>query len=129
MKTIKVKNSIFQISGFTNGFASYGKNANGRYRIEANLDWGLGSTAFVRIYEGKKKPMFRHLGIITALLVPITPLFIIAIFLLALASIYIEGAINFYKDKTWQNSVRAFNWLNIGLVIILIVLNIIQLIY
>lgn len=126
MRTIKVRKGEFKVAGITNGFATYGKNAHGNYRIEAKLDWGVFDETKIKLYESKRKPIFRHLGIITVLLIPFTPFFIVGMILLSLVSIYIEGAINFVRDKAWVNSVREFTWANIVLIIILTILLILK---
>jgi hypothetical protein len=95
------------------------RNAKGKYRVEAQLDWGLWQKENFKLYQGSKKPLFRNLWLITILTIPITPIVVIGVPIMALLLMYIEGAVNFAKDKAWQQSVREFNWINIVLVVVL----------
>jgi hypothetical protein len=121
MKTIRLRHGRRTIVGFTNGFITYGRNVYSKYRLEVKLDWGLYGEGKFKLYQGEKKPALKNIWVLTFLLAPITPLFIVLLPLLLLLAIYIEGAINFVKETAWQQSVREFNWINIVLVLVLAV--------
>ena len=121
MKTIRISNNYYKAVGITNGYVTYSKNALGKYRIEAKLDWGLWRKEKFKLYQGSKKPFFRNLLLITIITVPLTPLFIAVVLLIGLLMAYIKGAKNFIKNDIYQNWVREFNWINIILVVVLTV--------
>lgn len=113
--------------GFTNGFTSYGKNQRGLYRLEFNLNPIWGQTTLyipIKLYQGKTKPKFRNLHLITLLSLPFalvfelvfTILFPVGIFLY----IYFNGAFNFIKNSSDILNVQAFNWVNNILLICLL---------
>jgi hypothetical protein len=121
MKTIRVKTDRYTIVGITNGYASYGRNAKGKYRLEVNLDLGVWGRNKIKLYQGDKKPFFKNLWLITLITIPFVPLTIILIPIIAFWDMYFEGAVNFVRDKAWQESVRAFNWINIVLIVVLVI--------
>ena len=121
MRTIRLKHGQRKLVGFTNGFVTYGKNWYGKYRLEVKFDWGLYGEGSFKLYQGEKKPDLKNIWVLTLLLAPFTPLFMVLHPLLLLLAIYIEGAINFVRDRAWQQSVREFNWINIVLVFVLAV--------
>ena len=116
MKTIRQRRGNLKIVGFQTWFASYGLNAKGDYRIEVLWDLGVFDDKRFKIYQSKKKPLFRNLYVITALFLPICPLIISLIYPLSWLIYYIEGAKNFIRDSAWCDGVRFFNWVNIALI-------------
>ncbi|MBI9055498.1 MAG: hypothetical protein JEY96_16870 [Bacteroidales bacterium] len=116
MKLIKQKLCSKRLVAFTNGIISYGKNFYNQYRIEMQIPF---IKTPIKLYESTKKPIFKNISVLTAVLTPIIPLVIVGLVIMGLINIYITGAINFYRDKAWQDNVREFNWVNIVLVILL----------
>ncbi len=121
MKTIRHRRGKLKVVGYETWFESYGINFKGNYRIEVLLDLGIFGDSRFKIYESKKKPLFRNLYLITILFAPITPLVVILLIPTAFVLQYIEGAKNFIRDSAWVNNVRLFNWSNIAIIFLLVI--------
>lgn len=122
MKTIRVRRKDKLIVGFTNGFASYGKNyITNKYQLDIN--WLFGSSdAMKRIWSSSKRPIFRNINILGAFSLILSCVMFPFLVLYATGSTYINGAKNFYKDKAWVEDVREFNWMNIIIIAIQLVI-------
>ena len=121
MRTIRSRRGKSKVIAFTNGLIAYGINAKGLYRIEINV-----FDLVIPLYEGRKRPFFRNINIIKWLVIPVLISAAPAAFLFLLLSIYTEGAVRFFKHKANITYVREFNWTNIVIVFILIVLLILK---
>lgn len=118
MKAIRRRRGEYKVCGFTNRFASYGKNAKGDYRLEIEY----GNMITLPLYSSKKKPIFRNIYIITWIFAPLYPIVFIGYIILSIIINYLEGAKNFIHDSVWVTNVRFFNWTSIVFILILTVL-------
>lgn len=124
MKTIKFRRGDVKVAGFTNRFVTYGKNPYGKYRIEVKMDLGIYKINQQCLYSGKTKPLFRNIPILTMLLVPLVPLYIIGIPLFIFGYMYFTGGYHFFKNDRNDGDTKWFNYMNIALLITLIILYI-----
>lgn len=122
MKMFRVVNGKYKAFGHKNRFVLYGKNTIQNYRIEIKMDAGIYGLPSFKIYESKKRPIFRNICLISIPFYLLLPFSLIIVSMFLLIGMYIEGAVNFYKDTAWQNSVRYFNWANIFLILVLLIL-------
>ena len=118
MKTIRYRRGELKVVGFRFLFINYGKNVRNKYRLEITFT----NEYSFPLYYGVKRPMFRNIYVLAFLLLP----FKIASYLIMIAGfilhMYFDGARNFIRDKAWQNNVREFNWMNIFIIIILVII-------
>jgi hypothetical protein len=121
MEIFRKQKGNFSIAAFSNGLVSYGRNAKNKYRIELTV-----FDTPIAIYSSIRKPIFRNINIIRILAIPLltisAPLIIIGL----LIYIYFEGAVNFIRHSANATCVRSFNWSNIILIAILVVLLILK---
>lgn len=123
MRTFRFQRNGLKSFGYENWFAQYGRNAKNNYRIEAKMDLGILSDEYWLIYQGKRKPFIRNPNLLTALLLPLTPLFFLSIPILLLAycvNLYFVGAYKFVKNE-YHEGISVFNWSNIVIIIVLVV--------
>ena len=122
MKTIRLRRKDKLIVGFTNGFASYGRNGiSNKYQLDIN--WLFGSNdAMKRIWSSSKRPIFRNINILGAFALMLSCVMFPFLVLYAIGLTYINGANNFYKDTSWVEDVREFNWMNIIIMVIQLVI-------
>lgn len=120
MKTIRFNRHGIKVFGYETWFATYGKNSKGKYQIDVLAL--LGFYDKIAIYKSFKKPKIRNLYLLTALLLPLCPIAIAAMTIFLLPYTYSVGFVNFVKDSSWQEHVRFFNWVNIFVIIILILI-------
>jgi hypothetical protein len=107
---------------YHNSFAAYGKEGD-RYKILVKFAYGLFDMPPMPLYAGKRKPLFKHLGVIAALawLFQI-PIALVIFMIVVPIYCYLDGIRNFVTDSGWQDNVRIFVWMNMAFVVALFVL-------
>lgn len=102
---------------------SYGKNLKKEYRIEINTNY-LDTPFTFKIYQSKRKPIFRDIVILNNIFKALRILSFIFLPIAILFNLilnYYDGAKNFYRNGIWVNNVRFFNWTNIVFILFLII--------
>lgn len=123
MKKLKLHKRRFKgvnVYAYSKGIITYGKNIHGEYRLELSYTLGLDDSV-IKIYGKSKKPFIKDLCLLNVVAYPLCIVCLPFLFLYGIIAIYIEGAVNFVKDKAWQESVYEFNWANIFIIVLLII--------
>lgn len=123
-KTSKLKDARKTMVGFGNIFWRILKNNSKGLYVYGIFDFSIRS--FRVIYSGKKKMKLITPTILTFVCIIFNLLWIPFILISFFPFKYFEGGRNFIRDTAWYQNVRFFNWVNIFLIIILIVLLILK---
>ena len=119
-KTSKLKDARKTMVGFGNIFWRILKNNNKGLYVYGFFDFTIRS--FRVLYSEKKKMKLITPTILTFVCIIFNLLWIPLILISYFPFKYFEGGRNFIRDTAWYQNVRFFNWVNIFLIIILIVL-------
>ena len=123
-KTSKLKDARKTMVGFGNVFWRILKNNSKGLYVYGFFDFTIRS--FRVLYSGKKKFKIITPTILTFICIIFNLLWIPLILISFFPFKYFEGGRNFIRDTAWYQNVRFFNWVNVFLIIILIVLLILK---